>query len=45
LETKYSFGNIFEILKENELRIEDGVDSVEVSALVSWVGSAERPEK
>jgi hypothetical protein len=36
-----SFNDIFEILKENNFRIEDGVDSEEVSAFVSWVESAE----
>jgi hypothetical protein len=43
--TKCSFNNIFEILKRNEFRIEDGVDSTEVSAFVNWVESAEYPDK
>jgi hypothetical protein len=38
---KYSFEDIFEALKANEFRIEDDVDSAEVSAFVSWVESAE----
>jgi hypothetical protein len=40
-ETRYSFNDIFEILKQNEFRIEEGVDSAEVSAFVSWVESVE----
>jgi hypothetical protein len=40
-EAKYSFQDIFETLKANEFRIEDDVDSAEVSAFVSWVASAE----
>jgi serine/threonine protein kinase len=39
---KYSFCDIFEILKHNEFRIERDVDSAEVSAFVSWVESAEQ---
>jgi hypothetical protein len=42
---KFSFKDIFEILKRHEFRIEDGVDSAEVSAFVNWVESAEHPEK
>jgi hypothetical protein len=38
---KYSFQDIFETLQANEFRIEDDVDSAEVSAFVSWVESAE----
>jgi hypothetical protein len=37
---RYSFNAILEILKQNNFRIEDGVDSAEVSAFVSWVESA-----
>jgi hypothetical protein len=44
-ETRYSFDVIFEILKRNDFRIDDDVDSVEVSAFVNWVESAEQPEK
>jgi serine/threonine protein kinase len=39
--TSYSFNNILEILEKNDFEIEDGVDSAEVSAFVSWVESAE----
>jgi hypothetical protein len=44
-ENKFSFNDIFKILKWNKFRIEDGVDSAEVSAFVSLVESAEHPEK
>jgi hypothetical protein len=44
-ERSYSFNTILEILKKNDFKIEDGVDSAEVSAFVSWVESAEYPEK
>jgi predicted metal-binding protein len=44
-DTEYSFHDIFEILKQNEFRIEHGVDSSEVSAFVSWIESAEQREK
>jgi hypothetical protein len=44
-ETRYSFGDIIRILRENEFRMEDGVDSAEVSAFVSWVESAEQLQK
>jgi hypothetical protein len=44
-ETRYSFGDVFEILKKNEFRIEDDVDSAEVSQFASWVESAEQSEK
>jgi serine/threonine protein kinase len=37
----YSFNTILKILKQNYFRIEDGVDSAEVSAFVSWVESTE----
>jgi hypothetical protein len=40
-----SFNDIFEILKKNNFRIEDGVDSEEVFAFVSWVESAEHPDQ
>jgi hypothetical protein len=43
--TGYSFNTILEILKENNFQIEDGVDSAEVSAFVSWVESAESHDK
>jgi hypothetical protein len=33
------------ILKQNKFQIADGVDSAEVSALVSWVESAEYLDK
>jgi serine/threonine protein kinase len=41
----YSFNTILEILKQNNFAIEDDVDSAEVSAFVSWVESAEQPDK
>jgi hypothetical protein len=40
-----SFNTILDILKQNDFKIEDGVDSAEVSAFVSWVESAEYPNK
>jgi serine/threonine protein kinase len=40
-----SFNDILNILKQNGFRIEDGVDSAEVSTFVSWVESAEQPDK
>jgi hypothetical protein len=43
--SRYSFNTILKILKQNNFQIEDGVDSAEVSAFVSWVESAEHPEK
>jgi serine/threonine protein kinase len=43
--TSYSFNTILEILTQNDFAIEDGVDSAEVSAFVSWVESAEQSEK
>jgi serine/threonine protein kinase len=43
--TSYSFNSIFDILKQNNFEIEDGVDSAEVSAFVSWVESAEQSDK
>jgi serine/threonine protein kinase len=43
--TKCSFHDIFEILKRNDFRILDDVDSAEVSAFVNWVESTEYPEK
>jgi tRNA A-37 threonylcarbamoyl transferase component Bud32 len=36
-----SFNTILDILKQNNFRIEEGVNSSEVSALVSWVESAQ----
>jgi serine/threonine protein kinase len=41
----YSFNIILDILKQNDFRIEDGVDSAEVSAFVNRVESAEHPDK
>jgi hypothetical protein len=41
----YSFNEIFTILKQNNFRIEDGVDSEEVSAFVRWVESPEYPDQ
>jgi serine/threonine protein kinase len=41
----YSFDAILDILKQNNFQIEDGVDSMEVSAFVNWVESAEYPNK
>jgi serine/threonine protein kinase len=38
----YSFNNVLNILKKNTFKIEDGVDSAEVSAFVSWVESTEQ---
>jgi serine/threonine protein kinase len=40
--TRYSLNTVLEILKENDFRIEGGVDSAEVSRFVSWVESAEQ---
>jgi serine/threonine protein kinase len=37
----YSFNTIWEILKNNKFRIDDDVDSAEVSAFVNWVESAD----
>jgi hypothetical protein len=42
---RYSFNDIFKILKQNNFRIEDGVDLEEVSAFVSWIESAEHPDQ
>jgi serine/threonine protein kinase len=42
---RYSFNDIFKILEQNNFRIEDGVDSEEVSAFVSWVESAEHSDQ
>jgi hypothetical protein len=42
---RYSFNIILAILKQNKFQIEDGVGSTEVSAFVSWVESAEYPDK
>jgi hypothetical protein len=39
---QYSFHDIFEILKQYDFKITDGVDSEEVSTFVSWVESAEK---
>jgi hypothetical protein len=41
----YSFNTILEILKQNNFEILDDVDSAEISAFVSWVESAEQPDK
>jgi serine/threonine protein kinase len=35
--TSCSFNDILNLLKQNKFKIEDGVDSAEVSAFVSWV--------
>jgi hypothetical protein len=43
--TSYSFNHILKILKQNNFKIEDGVDSTEVSAFVSRVESAEYSDK
>jgi serine/threonine protein kinase len=43
--TSSSFNTILEILKQNKFKIVDDVDSAEVSAFVSWVESAEQPDK
>jgi hypothetical protein len=40
-----SFNDIFKILKQKDFLISADVDSAEVSAFVSWVESAEHPEK
>jgi hypothetical protein len=40
-----SFHDILEILKSEEFKIEDGVDSAEVFAFVNWVESTEKSEK
>jgi hypothetical protein len=42
---RYSFDDIFGILKQNNFRIHNDVDSEEVSAFVSWVESAEHPDQ
>jgi hypothetical protein len=44
-ERETSFHEIFEILRQNQFRIENDVDSAEVSAFVNWVESTEHPEK
>jgi hypothetical protein len=44
-ERRYSLDSILNLLKQNDFQIEDGVDSSEVSRFVSWVESAEHPEK
>jgi serine/threonine protein kinase len=43
--TRYSFNTILDILKQNDFRIDDDVDTAEVSAFVSCVESAEYPDK
>jgi hypothetical protein len=40
-----SVDSIFKILKESDFRIEDNVDSEEVSGFVGWVESTEQPDK
>jgi hypothetical protein len=45
LGTSYSFDTVLDILKHNDFQIADGVDSAEVSSFVSWVESAEYPDK
>jgi hypothetical protein len=44
-ETLHSFDAIFETLKQNNFRIESGVDSAEVFGFVNWVESLEYPVK
>jgi hypothetical protein len=44
-ERKCSFVDIFQILKQNDFRIEEGVNLAEVSEFVSWVEAEEYPEK
>jgi serine/threonine protein kinase len=44
-ETRYSFHDIFEILKKNYFRLGGDVSSAEVLAFVKFVESAEQPEK
>jgi hypothetical protein len=43
--TSSSFNTILKILKQNNFKIEDGIDSAEVSKFVSWVESAEYPDQ
>jgi hypothetical protein len=43
--TSYTFNDLLKILKQNNLKIDDDVDSVEVSAFVNWVESAEHPDE
>jgi serine/threonine protein kinase len=43
--SSYSFNTILKILKQNDFQIEDGVDAMEVFEFVSWVESAEYPNK
>jgi serine/threonine protein kinase len=43
--TRYPFDALFVTLKQNDFRIEDGVDSEEVSAFVRWVESADHPDQ
>jgi hypothetical protein len=42
---RYSFNDIFKLLKQNSFQIEDGVDLEEVSTFVSWIESADHPDK
>jgi hypothetical protein len=44
-DTKQSFHDIFEILKNNGFQIAEGVDYAEVSAFVRWVESAEQSKE
>jgi serine/threonine protein kinase len=44
-ENKYSFNNIFDILKQNMFRMANDVNSAEVWAFVNWVESSEHPEE
>jgi serine/threonine protein kinase len=43
-EREFSLDDIFNILKKNEFRIADDVDSAEVSAFIKWIEFAEHPE-
>jgi serine/threonine protein kinase len=45
LGTSYSFDTILDILKHNDFQRADNVGSAEVSSFVSWVESAEYPDK
>jgi hypothetical protein len=43
--TSSSFNAILEILKPNKFKLEDDVDSTEVSKFVNWVESTEHLDK
>jgi hypothetical protein len=44
-DTRYSFHDILEIMKNNNCQIEDGVGSADVWGFVKWVESTEHPQK